>query len=67
MPQGSPKKIQIDLLLADLYAGNQRADLRDPDDQAVEKPHSLDRSLMPRDQLDKAERRRSFFAHPRLA
>ncbi len=24
------------------YAGDQRADLRDPDDQAVEKPHSLD-------------------------
>src|ERR1700720_4972869 len=40
------------------YAGDQRADLRDPDDQAVEKPHSLDRSLMPSDQLGKAEQQR---------
>ena len=37
------------------YAGDQRADLRDLDDQAVEKPHSLERALMPSDQLGKAE------------
>jgi hypothetical protein len=37
---------------------DQRADLRDPDDQAVEKRHSLDRSLMPREQLGKAEQQR---------
>jgi hypothetical protein len=40
------------------YAGDQRPDLRDPDDQAIEKPHSLERSLMPRDQLGKAEQQR---------